>query len=48
MVEFVSTSGDPQLKQQVHQKLHEYLFHEENDLIASHSDTLRSSLEYLK
>ncbi len=44
MVEFVSTSNDPELRHKVHQKLHEQLFNEENDLINSHSDTLRSSL----
>jgi hypothetical protein len=32
----------------VHQKIHEQLFQDENDLISNHSDTLRSSLDCLR
>jgi hypothetical protein len=48
MIEFVSSTTDPELRHRVHQKIHEQLFQDENDLISSHSDTLRSSLDCLR
>ena len=48
MVEFMNNTNDPELRYRVQQKLHENLFTEENDLISSHSDSLRSSLDVTK
>ena len=48
MVEFMNNTNDPELRYRVQQKLHEALFNEENELISSHSDSLRSSLDVTK
>ena len=48
MVDFINNTNDPELRNRVQQKLHETLFNEENDLIAEHSNTLRSSLDVTK
>lgn len=45
MYDFVQSSITVEKKAIVRQKMHEHLFHEETELMNSHSDSLKTSLE---
>ena len=48
MDDFIRNCNDIEAKEGVKEKMHDLLYNEENDLMNSHSDSLRISLDIIK